>query len=64
MGMPAIAFRLMFGSHGLLALDKGLLRLAGVSPVRKSVIGGVELIGGRGRLKWLARIRRLGTLGV
>lgn len=64
MGMPAIAFWLMFGAHGLLALDKGLLGLAGISPVRKTVIGGIELIGGRGRLKWLARIRRLGQRGL
>lgn len=64
MGMPAIAFWLMFGAHGLLALDKGLLGLAGISPVRKTVIGGIELIGGRGRLNWLARIRRLGQRGL
>uniref|UniRef100_B0T1S4 NAD(P)H dehydrogenase (Quinone) n=1 Tax=Caulobacter sp. (strain K31) TaxID=366602 RepID=B0T1S4_CAUSK len=64
MGMPAIVFRLMFGSHGLLALDKGVLRLAGLSPVRKSVIGGVETIGPKGRLRWLARMRRFGRLGV
>ena len=64
MGMPAIAFWLMFGAHGLLALEKGILGLAGMSPIRKSVIGGVEAIGGPGRLKWLARMRRLGTLGI
>lgn len=64
MGMPAIAFRLMFGAHGLLALEKGVLRLAGVSPVRKTVIGGVEAIGGRERLEWLARMRRLGAAGI
>lgn len=63
MGMPAIAFRLMFGSHGLLALDKGVLRLAGLSPVRKSVVGGVESIGPRGRLGWLGTMRRLGAAG-
>jgi putative NADPH-quinone reductase len=64
MGMPAVAFRLMFGSHGLLALDKGVLRLAGLSPVRKSVIGGVEAIGSKARLRWLTKMRRLGRLGV
>ncbi len=64
MGMPAIAFWLMFGGHGLLALEKGMLGLAGISPIRKSVIGGVEMIGGRGRLKWLARMRRFGRLGI
>lgn len=64
MGMPGIAFWLMFGAHGLLALDKGMLGLAGMSPVRKTVIGGIEMIGGKGRLKWLARMRRLGRLGV
>lgn len=64
MGMPAIAFRLMFGAHGLLALDKGMLGLAGMSPVGKTVIGGIEMIGGHGRLKWLARMRRLGQRGL
>lgn len=64
MGMPAIAFRLMFGSHGLLALDKGVLRLAGLSPVRSSVIGGIEAIGAKARLGWLAKMRRLGKAGV
>jgi len=64
MGMPAIAFSLMFGSHGLLALEKGVLRLAGLSPVRKSVIGGIEAIGPKGRLGWLARVQRLGRAGV
>lgn len=64
MGMPAIAFWLMFGAHGLLAVEKGILGLAGMKPIRKTVIGAVESIGGRGRLKWLARMRRFGTLGV
>ncbi|KQZ06441.1 NAD(P)H dehydrogenase [Caulobacter sp. Root1455] len=63
MGMPAFVFRLVFGSHGLLALDTGVLRLAGLSPVRKSVIGGVEAIGPKARLRWLAKMRRLGKLG-
>jgi putative NADPH-quinone reductase len=64
MGMPAIAFWLMFGGHGLLALDKSILAMAGMKPIRKTVIGGVEAIGDKGRLKWLARMRRYGEAGV
>lgn len=64
MGMPAIAFWLMFGAHGLLALDRGMLGLAGMSPVRKTVIGGIEMIGAKGRAGWLARLRRLGRRGL
>jgi putative NADPH-quinone reductase len=63
MGAPTVAFHLLFGAHGLLALDKSVFRLAGFSPVRKSVVGGVEAIGPRGRLRWLARMRRLGKAG-
>lgn len=64
MGMPALIFRVIFGAHGLLALDKGALRLAGLAPIRKSIVGSVEAIGPSGRQRWLARIRRLGTLGI
>lgn len=64
MGMPAIAFWLMFGGHGLLALDKSILAMSGMKPIRKTVIGGVEAIGDKGRRKWLDRLRRFGTLGV
>lgn len=64
MGMPALVFRLVFGAHGLLALDKGMLRLAGLSPIRKSVIGDVEAERPNTRRRWLDRMRRYGKAAI
>lgn len=64
MGMPAPIFRLVFGAHGVKALEKGVLWLSGFNPIRRSIVGGVESIGPRGRARWLAEIHRLGARGV
>jgi putative NADPH-quinone reductase len=61
MGMPGPVFRLVFGAHGVKAIEKGILMLAGVRPIRSSIIGGVESIGPAGRARWLARMRALGA---
>jgi putative NADPH-quinone reductase len=42
MGMPAPVFRLVFGAFGVRAIERGILRLCGFSPVRHTLIGGVE----------------------
>ena len=62
MGMPALAYRLMFGGFGVRAFERGILRLSGVSPVRKSYLGGVELSESR-RDRWLKAMRHLGAAG-
>lgn len=64
MGMPGPIFRLAFGAHGLKALEKGVLWLSGYGPIRKTVVGGVEAIGARGRVRWLKRMRDWGVKGV
>ena len=46
---------------GVKAIEKGILMLAGVRPIRSSIIGGVESIGPAGRARWLARMRALGA---
>lgn len=61
MGMPGPFFRLVFGGHGVKALAKGVLWLSGYRPIRTSIVGGVEMIGGKGRADWLARMKRLGA---
>lgn len=61
MGMPGPVFRLVFGAHGVKAIEKGILMLAGVRPIRSSIVGGVESIGPAGRARWLARMRALGA---
>ena len=61
MGMPGPFFRVVFGGHGVKALAKGVLWLSGYRPIRTSIIGGVEMIGAKGRAAWLARMRTLGA---
>lgn len=58
MGMPALAYRMMFGAHGVQAIAKSILGLAGVSPVRLSLFGMIETNGAAARA--LAAARKLG----
>jgi|TARA_R100000501_G_scaffold8550_1_gene17393 putative NADPH-quinone reductase len=39
MGMPAPAYRLIFGAFGVRAFDRSVLRLAGIGPIRHTLIG-------------------------
>lgn len=60
MGMPAAAYRLVFGAHGVRGFESGILGMAGVKPIRETLIGGVGALN-RNRVEALfARIRRLG----
>ncbi|MEI9993495.1 MAG: NAD(P)H-dependent oxidoreductase [Rhizomicrobium sp.] len=63
MGMPALAFRLLFGGFGVRSFERGILRLAGVKPVRKTYIGGVEL-SERHRERSVSKVRRLAAAGL
>jgi putative NADPH-quinone reductase len=58
MGMPALAYRLMFGAHGVRAIAKSILGLAGVAPVRMTLFGMIETKGASE--KALRATRRLG----
>jgi putative NADPH-quinone reductase len=58
MGMPAIAYRLVFGGFGIRAFDRGILRISGVKPVRHTYFGAVEL-SERHRDRCLAKVRAL-----
>jgi putative NADPH-quinone reductase len=62
MGMPALAFRFVFGAFGVRAFARGILRLSGVRPVRKTYFGGVELSESR-RSGWLKEMAALGRKG-
>jgi len=63
MGMPALVFRWYFGAHGVKALSRGLLGFVGYSPVRTTLIGGVEGCGPEVRSRWLDRMRDRGRQG-
>ena len=60
MGMPAAAYKLVFGAHGVRGFESGILGMAGIKPVRETLIGGVGALNRNRAEALLARIRRLG----
>ncbi|HUO90578.1 MAG TPA: NAD(P)H-dependent oxidoreductase [Rhizomicrobium sp.] len=63
MGMPALAFRLLFGAFGVRAFARGALRLAGARPVRSTFFGAVELSQDR-NAAFIKKVRTLGERGL
>jgi putative NADPH-quinone reductase len=61
MGMPAFAYRWLFGAHGVKALRRSVLWLCGIGPVRQTLIGGVESLPARER--GIEELRKLGQQG-
>ena len=60
MGMPAFLYRTAFGAFGIRAFERGVLMLSGISPVRHTLLGGVEAAPLARRDTWLDAMRRLG----
>ena len=63
MGMPALAYRLLFGGPGLKALLPVAFFTAGFWPIRTTLLGGVGDVSAARRADWLKRIRKLGREG-
>lgn len=63
MGTPALIFRMIFGAFGVRSFERGVLQLAGVRPVRRTLIGDVER-SERVRQRWLRTVRNLGRRGL
>lgn len=61
MGMPAFAYRWIFGAHGVKALKRNILAFCGIGPVRSTLIGGVEAVSWAGRRRALRKMRSLGS---
>ncbi|WP_291297215.1 NAD(P)H-dependent oxidoreductase [Elioraea sp.] len=61
MGAPGFVYRWWFGAHGVRSLESAILGLAGIRPVRTTMLGGVEAAGDAKRQRWLAEMRRLGS---
>jgi putative NADPH-quinone reductase len=59
MGMPAALYRLVFGAFGVRAVERGVLRLAAIGPIRHDFVGSVEGPA-KDRERWLGRMRELG----
>ena len=62
MGMPSIAYRLYYRAHSLKSLKRNILKFVGISPVRTTVIGGVEGASAA-RDRWLLHMSRKGADG-
>jgi putative NADPH-quinone reductase len=60
MGMPSLAFRFVFGAHGVRSLSKSFLGMAGIQPVRETLIGNVGQLNAASASKLLDRMRALG----
>ena len=60
MGMPAAAYRLMFGAHGVKGFESGILGMAGINPIRETLLGGIGELGRNKAEAILARARTLG----
>lgn len=63
MGMPASIYRWYFGAHGLKSLESGILGIAGIRPIRESLIGLIEGRDDAYRARWLAKMKDFGRLG-
>ncbi|MGE0407911.1 MAG: NAD(P)H-dependent oxidoreductase [Amphiplicatus sp.] len=62
MGMPAAAYRLFFGAHGVKGFESGVLAMAGFKPVRETLIGGVGALKEASGNRLLKRFENLGAL--
>lgn len=60
MGMPALAYRFMFGAYGVRALEKSILGMSGITPVRETLVGNVGAINRDNSGKLLAKAGKLG----
>jgi putative NADPH-quinone reductase len=60
MGMPAIAYEVMFGAHGVRGFESGILGTAGIGPIRETLFGGVNM-SAKQRTKWIAKMAALGA---
>jgi putative NADPH-quinone reductase len=60
MGMPAAAYKVIFGAHGVRGFESGILGMAGIKPIRETLVGTVDALNRNRTEALLARVRRLG----
>lgn len=61
MGMPSVVYRLFYFEHSLRSFERNVLRFAGVSPIRTSLIGSVDgPASADHRSSWLRTMKTLG----
>lgn len=60
MGMPALLYRWYFQAHSVKSLERNILAFVGISPIERTLIGGVGKPDATKARTWLTRLRRLG----
>lgn len=61
MGMPALAYRWLYGAHSVRLMHRNILGFAGIAPVRSTIIGGAGALDAARVERWCARLHALGT---
>jgi len=61
MGMPALAYRLLFGAHSVKAMEAGIFRISGFRHIRHTIFGGIGAIGADRYADLLDQCRKLGA---
>jgi len=64
MGMPALFYRWYFCAHSLKSLERNILNFVGISPVRKTLVGGAGKMGAAAVAGWRQRMQVLGAKGI
>jgi len=61
MGMPALAYRLFYLSHGVKFFTRNVLAFSGCGPIRTSYFGMVDRATDAKKQRWFGKMRRLGA---
>ncbi|WP_375206412.1 NAD(P)H-dependent oxidoreductase [Hyphococcus sp.] len=61
MGMPAAAYKVFFGAHGVKGFESGILGMSGFKPVRETLIGGAGALSDKRAASLFGRMRALGA---
>jgi putative NADPH-quinone reductase len=60
MGMPALVYRFYFRAHSVRSLERNVLGFVGISPVNETLVGMVDSLDDKTRVRWLGKMRALG----
>ncbi len=63
MGMPVFVYRWYFGAHSLKSFERNILKFCGISPIKETLIGKVEIVNIEKRESWLEKLQSLGSEG-
>lgn len=61
MGMPAAAYRLFFGAHGVKNFETSILGMSGFKPIRDTLIGGVGALNEQQIKRLFSRMHNYGA---